>query len=288
MTESISTTLEKRGWLQGALINKEQSLTLLAKSTLIDVILQDLEDKDFDLIVVTQSCNIASDKVTTIQLAIAYHLESRDKQREYNKAPRELDTYYFETIEIKGEATSIERSVRIKILEKVFLPKLELLSVSRKQDVLFAEKEKRSFVDWLGAHYTKPALPTQFNDMIAAQKNKTNGSKKNARKKEKKLQTNFLGVYVNIIPNRDLQDGEQYSVQLLGLINSDADTSTAIQELDDFTNILKDAGMIIQSSVKSENQVSVAVIRNFTRFYLDELSYSENSHFPPDIHPGIN
>ncbi|HHF3085174.1 TPA: hypothetical protein ACPJ1F_003383 [Vibrio diabolicus] len=287
MTQPVGQQLEKRGWLQGSIIDKAQSLPLIYQGICIDVNPDELAAQDFVLVVVTQSCNIANNGVNTVQLAVAYHIESRDRNKEFNKHPRELDTRYNSLVDDtdgEEEVVLLEHNIRINIQEKIFIPKELLLGVDLDTDLFFQNYEQSSFVDWLGAHYTKPALPTQFNDMIADIRKK---KKKPTRNKEKALTADFLGVYVNIHPNRDLQDGEQYNVQLLGLVNPASDLGEAEECLKNYATILSDAGMNVKTVAKYSTQVSVALLQDFKRFYLDELSYSEESDAPPDVRPGI-
>jgi hypothetical protein len=285
MTQSVGKQLETQGWLQGALIDRAQALPLIFQGVCIDIEPDQLAALDFMLVVATQSCNIANAGVNTIQLAVAYHIESRDRNKEFNKHPRELDTYYSVLEEGDNEeAQAFERSIRINIQEKIFIPKELLLDVQLDENIIFSDYELSSFVDWLGAHYTKPALPTQFNDMIAAVRSKKS---KPVRKKEKALVGDFLGVYVNIYPNRDLKDNEQYQVKLLGLVNPKSDENEALECLNKYATILSDAGMNVSVAAKLSTKVPVAYLQGFKRMYLDELSYSEENEAPPDVRPGI-
>lgn len=285
MTLSIGKQLESKGWLQGSIISKVSGLPLIYQGILVDIVAEELAEHDFILIVATQSCNIANSAVNTVQLAIGYHVDSREKSREFNKHPREIDTWY-NSIRSKGseEVIVLENSIRINILEKIFIPKALLLEVEHSEDLIFQDYEKSSFVDWLGSHYTKPALPTQFNDLIATVKSK---SSKKIRKKEKALITDFLGVYVNIYPNRDLNNGEKYKVKLLGLVKPQSDLDIAEKCLDNYSKILSDAGMDVTKIARHSTKVSVAVLQDFKRLYLDELSYSEEENSPPDVNPGL-
>ncbi|MCU8069890.1 hypothetical protein [Shewanella sp. SM32] len=285
MSLSIGKQLEARGWLQGSIIDKEHCRTLLEHATLIDVDLDHLLSKDFVLIVATQSCNLANDNVNTAQLIIAYHIDKRDGSKEFNKHPRELDSFYIRFSDKNGEHLHIEQSFRVNILEKVFISKELLLNVSLNDNIVFGEYNKSSFVDWLGAHYTKPALPTKFNELVDASK-KNLGAKK-ARKKEKALTTVFLGIYVNIYPNRDIEENERYKVNLLGLVSPKEDLTSAKESLDSYVEVLIAADMDVNAVAAHSTRISVAVLQDYKRFYLDELSYGSEQTPPPDVAPGI-
>jgi hypothetical protein len=285
MPLSVGRQLEKKGWLQGSIISDLSGLPLIHRGILVDITPEKLSESNFVLIVATQSCNIANEAVNTVQLAVGYHIDSRSKNREFNKHPREIDTWYNSICSIGNEEVIVlEKSIRINVLEKIFIPKELLLGVELSEDLVFQDYEKSSFVDWLGSHYTKPALPTQFNDLIAAVKKRNS---KKFRSKEKALITSFLGVYVNIYPNRDLNNGEQYKVKLLGLVKPQSDLDIAEKCLENYSTILSEAGMDVTKTAKHSTKVSVAVLQDFKRLYLDELSYSQEEDTPPDVKPGI-
>lgn len=281
---SMGKAIESCGWLQGKLIPKASAQTILKEAILIDVELSELEAKDFDLIVVTQSCNLANEAVPTVQLAIAHHIDKRDKQKEYNKHPREFDMYYSFVHEEDGESKSMEQNIRINILEKVFVHKSHLLTTTFNSDAVINDLELRSFVDWLGCHYTKPALPTEFNNQIDVVRRKNS---KKFRKKEKGLSADFLGIYVLISPDRDLHKGEKYSVNMLGLVDPNSDIENAQKCLVEYADLLKEANMNVNFFAKHSTKVSVALLQDYQRLYLDDLSYGGGEPPPPDVNPGI-
>lgn len=279
MTRSTGKLLEDRGWLQCALIDKDQALPLLSKGILIDLSAETTAQSDFVLILATQSCNLAHSDVNTVQLGMGYHIGEKDKARQNNKHPRELDTFYL----LKKEEGPVEQNIRININEKIFIPKDLLLNVNLREEMYIPDYEKKSYVNWLGSHFTKPALPTHFNDLIAAEKRK--GGKK-ARKKEKAL-ADFLGVYIQLYPNRDLGDNEKYQANLLLLVKPEADLDKAAQLLESYAEVLINAGIDVKQEAQYSTKISVAVLQNFQRIYLDELSYSEKGDLPPDVKTSI-
>ncbi|CAH7182273.1 conserved hypothetical protein [Vibrio chagasii] len=281
---SIGKAIESCGWLQGKIISKDNAQEILKNATFIDVEFSELADKHFDLIVVTQSCNLANEAVPTVQLAIAHHIGTRDKQKEYNKHPRDFDMYYSFAEGEGEESTTMVQNIRINILEKVFVHKSYLLSTAFNSQALIGDLELRSFVDWLGCHYTKPALPTEFNNQIDAVRRKNT---KKFRKKEKGLSADFLGIYVLISPDRDIVQGETYSVNMLGLVDPSSDLDGAAECLVDYAELLEAAGMKVKYAARYSTKVSVATLQDYQRLYLDELSYGSGDAPPPDVKPGI-
>lgn len=72
------------------------------------------------------------------------------------------------------------------------------------------------------------------------------------------------------------------------MLDSDSDAEQANKDLESFATIMSDSGMIVQTAARSEKEISIAVIKEFERFYLDELTFGSNeNNFPPDVSPGI-
>lgn len=276
--EGLGKVLEESGWLQGAIIRHSDAKEILQSSICIDVDLESIDSRKFVLLVATQSCNLVNDVVQTVQLCIAELIESPNPAFEYNKNPRKLDTFYTILGEDEDSEDISKQYIRIDILEKVFAPKAILTSIDFERSSKFAELEKRSFVDWLGAHYTKPALPTDFNDALSAIPSKKR------RKVEKDLSKDFLGFYVKIFPNRELQEGEQYEIQLLGLMMDESDENSAKQSMLKYKGLIENSGIkVAATAVRRKSQVSIAMFDDFSRIYLDELSYREGDNYPPDL-----
>lgn len=276
--EGLGKHLEDSGWLQGAIITQSDAKKVIDASNCIDVDLQCIESREFVLIVVTQSCNLVNDCVQTVQLCIGELIESPNKGFEYNKNPRTLDTFFTSLSDNEDPADIARQYIRIDILEKIFAPKDVLASVDFARNIKFSELEKRSFVDWLGAHYTKPALPTDFNNALSSIPSK---KRRNA---EKGLSKDFLGFYVKIYPDRELRKGEQYSIQLLGLMMDEANKESADNAMQKYAELIKTAGVDVSAvAVMRKSEVSLAVFDDFSRIYLDELSYREGGNYPPDL-----
>ena len=66
-TTSFAEKLEQRGWLQGAIIEKDEATSLLKtpRCNLIDVNAEALNSEEFILLVASQSCDIANQDTHT-------------------------------------------------------------------------------------------------------------------------------------------------------------------------------------------------------------------------------
>ncbi|AYC06560.1 hypothetical protein ACSVJV_001987 [Vibrio cholerae] len=277
---NFGSTLEAKGWLQGCIIPKEQAVVLLGheKTTCIDVNKAELVDDHFVLVVASQSCDIARDEVPSVQLLIARIIEVRDPHKSYNAHPRILDTH---VTQVRDDGLQ-ELSLRVSILEKVFTPKENLIDIDYLDGISWGVQEERSYRNWLGEHYDRPALPTSFNNLLKR-------SEKKLKITAKQSNDHLYGIYIRLNPNRELVKGERYDVQLLGALTNDGDIQTAQDRINRYKEILEGAGInVTHALVKEKKQISMAMLEGMTRFHWDYLSYrNDTEEFPAEVSPGI-
>jgi len=60
------------------------------------------------------------------------------------------------------------------------------------------------------------------------------------------------------------------------------DTSKAENTINAYADVLRGAGMEVTHAIRREDEVSIATIRRFKRFYLDDLSLREQAPLPPE------
>lgn len=85
-------------------------------------------------------------------------------------------------------------------------------------------------------------------------------------------------------PDRDLNAGEVYEVQLLGLAptgTADSDLRGASDAIEKLAEVMRQAKMHVTVATRREDAVSVAFLKSFRRFSYDYLSYKENTPLPP-------
>jgi hypothetical protein len=158
------------------------------------------------------------------------------------------------------------------------VPKKCFLNLTPNTNCQFASDAFRSYVYWLAARYSRPALPTAFNDRLRNASNKL-------RKKAKSTNTQLSGLYVQISPDGDIQKEERYSVNLLGVVSAgyDGKTDEAMNRLNEYAEIMRNANMDVVVGLKKENDISVATINTFKRFYYDDLSFRLGAPLPSEL-----
>lgn len=262
--------LEELGWRQGSFVKPE------SVAQLINEIESDFTISSEDLLVVaSQSCDVATSQEEYVELSILRLLPDKGFKKEYshNRHPRILHT--------QASTGSSDSKTQLNLLahEKIVIKKTVLENHNPDNRIWFSEEDLNGYVDWLAGRYKRPALPTKFDQLIAS------SDRKGKRKKIAKRANEYLnGIYVEIYPNRDISDDETYLVNLLGIASNEQSITPATDALNDYADILKDAGMDVSTpKVATEFQVSVGTLRQYQRINFDYLSYEENNPLPPDI-----
>ncbi|PKG35074.1 MULTISPECIES: hypothetical protein [Psychrobacter] len=261
--------LEALGWRQGSFVKPESVAKLIGDiDSTFTISANNL------LVVASQSCDVASSQEEYIELSIVRLLsvEAFNKQYSHNRHPRILH------IEAISNSSDEKVILELKAHEKIQIKKSLLEEFKPDSSINFLEGNLNQYIDWLAGRYKRPALPTKFDQLIAS------SDKKGKRKKiAKRANEHLTGIYVEIYPNRDIKDEETYSVNLLGIASNDQSIASATDALNEYADILKDAGMDVSvPKVGTEFKISVGTLRQYQRINFDYLSYEENNPIPPD------
>lgn len=270
----IGKQLEEAGWKQGSLI-KQQDV-----STLLEAVGRSYED-GLVLLLASQSCDIANNCIESdpyVELSVARRIENQNGNLTYNKHPRMLHTSI--TVRTGDVKVSTEEFIELKAYEKFSIPKGRLIALQPDQNRILEDRQLAGYVAWLAARYDRPALPTAFNARI-----KKADPKGKLRAKVKKGSMQLAGLYVEIAPNAEIDEDERYNVNLLGVLLADftGDDSQAKSVVEAYAEVMRKAGMDVTCALKKEDQISMAMIRRFRRFYYDDLSFKHGDPLPPEV-----
>lgn len=264
--------LEEKGWLQGKFV--KLSDVKILKCFFIDI----PQDEEVYLIVASQSCDVCAfvDKEPFIEFSIARKIDKIDGSFSFNKHPRKLHLEVFDDSKSTSDIIVLELIAheKIKLNKEEIKDKLE--EIEPCQCIQLSQKSKEQYIDWLASRYKRPALPTEFERRFNEQ-----WSRSKRDKSVEKVNEFLLGIYVDIIPDEEIEINSKYQVQLLFLIVADIsdDNKILVEQLSkQYQTCLEEANMtVISNNIKTEKQVSVATFRNYKRFYLDYLSYKHNT-----------
>lgn len=270
----IGSQLEEAGWRQGSVVSASDV------QHLIGIIGEIPYTEELVLLVASQSCDIANNNVDTdpyIELSVARKIEVHKGHFTHNKNPRILHTHV--TCRTSDGDVFSEEILELKAFERIVIQKEVLAELQPDPDRVLEDRQLRSYVAWLAARYSRPALPTTFNNLI-----RDADPKGKLRDKVKKGNEQLVGIYVEIIPDAEIKDDESYSVNLLGLLPAGfaGDSSKAENAIKAYADVFRSAGMEVTVATRTEGQISLAVIKRFKRFYYDDLSLKEETPLPPE------
>jgi hypothetical protein len=269
----IGDELSKAGWRQGSIVRQSDNANIFAVMGCNEA------DNSVLLIVTSQSCDIAHNKTEDdpfIELLIASCIDASHVKYEDNSNPRILHT----KIQLHTENNDIVKSqwLELKTFNRLQVQKNFFLNLTPNPNGQFASDALRAFIYWLAARYSRPALPTAFNERLRNARDKL-------RKKAKSTNVQLSGLYVRISPDKDIPKEERYSVNLLGVVSAgyDGKTDEAMEKLNEYAEIMRSANMDVVVKLKKENDISVATINTFKRFYYDDLSYRLGAPLPSEL-----
>ncbi len=274
----IVTNLEQAGWRQGSIVQSSDIQKIVSACIYKE---KPAFTVDY-LIVASQSCDVANTNTTQdpfIELSIATRLEKVNGNFTFNKNPRILHS----TLEERTNDDDVlqQHYIELRAHQKLIVPKTTFCNLSPAQNLLMLSQTLESYVAWLAARYSRPAHPSEFNNRIAQH------TTKSTRKKLKSLNPLLSGIYAEVIPNDEIAPDEQYKVNLLGLISpaddSEEKIAQATDSLNEYADTMKASGMEVTCVVKTEDQVSVALLKRFKRIYFDDLSFKDLTDLPVEI-----
>lgn len=158
--DSIGTQLEHSGWRQGSIVEQADVQHLLGNTTIN-------YDDGIILIVASQSCDIANNTIESdpfVEFSLAHRIEALSGHLTFNKNPRTLHTQIHTRTE--DEQILAHELIELRAFEKILVPKEQLLDLLPDPNRTFEESLLVNYVAWLSARYSRPALPTSFNDRI--------------------------------------------------------------------------------------------------------------------------
>lgn len=274
----LGSILEKAGWRQGSVIRELDLSTIKS--------LAKIGDADATIVIlVSQSCDIANNKIKEepfVEALVCNIINKLDGNFTNNKNPRKHHTQLLR----KTSDSEVLSPLFIESLafRKIQIPKPFFVNKTPDEDTRIEEEQLNHLKNWLSARYTRPALPTEFNNRVDAI-----DEKDKRKQKAKKLNKHLSGLYVEIEPDSEIRDDENYSINLLGLLSAsfEGDIKEAKSSVEGIAEIFKKAGMEVKSAVLKEDQLSITDFRRFKRLYYDDLSLKEGTVLPPEVPGGV-
>lgn len=272
--ETEDHSFKSRGWRQGSVFDLEQQpgLAKLLQS-------MGIEDPPGFLIVCSHSCDIAhsnSEKEPSIEFIAANRIDSLDPARSHSHNPRELHTALMSVSH--GPDNAADRIlISLRSSERFCIERTRLADINPDSNIRLNYADKMVFIDWLAARYKRIELPDAFNDRIVD----LDQNRKKFRRLAKKHGSELEGIYINLIEEVELEDGDVYHANVIALVHSSssADIEAMKKELAEYFGNLSKVNIEIELFVLRGDELSAETYKSHQRFDFDYLTHraAENS-----------
>ena len=267
--------MESAGWRQGGFVQQKDLPTLICLYPDVGI------TEDIYLVVASQSCDIAHAQEPMIEFMIARKKDKMDGNFAHNKHPRKL---HIEAI-VDNEGQIERLSLEIKAHEKICLLKDDFPESLIPESYIELELNSlKEFVAWLAGRYQRPALPTEFDRRFDEK-----WKKDKRRKFTEKGSEHILGIYVEITPDEEIEEDKNYSVNLLIIVAHDIskmpeeDSESVRLIASEYAEKMREANMdVVGPLIFPEEGISVATLKRYKRFILDDLSYKSDHPLPSE------
>lgn len=267
---SLGMNLDNAGWRQGSIVKIEDCQAL------------EMEIPEGGrLIVISQSCDITHAHIAEepcVEVITATLIDKQEGNFTHNKNPRKLHL-----ILQTGDG---EKCLQLLQLDKNRLQRTVLENLSPDTSVYFENREKNVMARWLAARYQRPAFPNGFNSAIGGVRR---AKKRKERQAAKRISPIVSGIFLQVLPFRDLRDGETYKVNMLALVPAskkkevDLESSDVRQPIQEIAFVMKEANMEVELNIEFEDMVPYSYFRDdFKPWSYDEISLANE---PPDETP---
>lgn len=267
----MARDLESQGWRQGSLARPEDIVVL------VDGIIDDLP-AGADLVIISQSCDLARHEQLEpqIEAIVSREIDRIEGNYTFAKNGRTLDLSV--SVRTGTRDFTEKKHLRLQATDKIAIPKERFADKTPDPDTTMPMEAQNVLADWLSGRYSRPALPTDFNSAIES----VDRNLKKLRRMAKRMSPHTAGIYADIVPFRDLTDGEKYRVNLLAMVIPSAKDKIPEVEKDakQLKTLLESAGMDVDYRVQSEDQVPVSTVKRMKRVYLDDLSHRYDHPLP--------
>lgn len=263
----IGVTIRKNGWLQGKILRDEDLSELVPQTS--------SPTAPRAGIVISQSCDLTHSSLEAephVELIVGHGTEMANDQGRrgnytYGKNPRRLCLMIQSN---NGGNTWYEFSCH----DRQLLCRKQLENLQPDQNRFLLADDIESLSKWLCQRYRRAALPDEFNILLHA-------TDKKIKSNQKRLSPHISAIYFTLDPDRDLEAGEKYQINLLATVPEDKleQFETAKESFDSLIEVYEASGIDTNARILGENQVSIHTLRGMKRWPLDHLS------LPGDDHP---
>lgn len=222
-------------------------------------------------IVISHSCDLAHHDQTGephAEVLIGEYVPNLDGNFTHGKHPRKLH------MQLHGPGQEL-RTLEFAPWRRVMADRDKLLADLPDHGRYLLRDDITTLAAWMARSYQRAAFPNDFNETV-----RTLGKKPN--RIHARISPSVSGLYARIYPDRDLEVGEQYSLDLVALVPVDkqADLENVRKDMEKLAKLFMAAGVDADAAAMLESSMSFSEARTLRRFPLEYLSLRHEPHDP--------
>ncbi|MGM0760789.1 MAG: hypothetical protein ACQEUB_13980 [Thermodesulfobacteriota bacterium] len=158
-------------------------------------------------VVISHSCDLAHHDLSgepNAEILVAEFVHAEDGNFTHGKHPRKLH------LKMYGPGQNIQ-VLEFVPWRRVFVDRLALFKDEPDHERYLLREDIQALTAWMAQRYQRAAFPDAFNNTIRSVGKKPN-------RIYARLSPTVSGLYARIYPDRELERGEQYSLDLMALV----------------------------------------------------------------------
>ncbi|MGM0540543.1 MAG: hypothetical protein ACQERT_15245 [Thermodesulfobacteriota bacterium] len=220
---------------------------------------------------ISHSCDLAHHDLSgepNAEILVAEFVHAEDGNFTHGKHPRKLH------LKMYGPGQNIQ-VLEFVPWRRVFVDRLALFKDEPDHERYLLREDIQALTAWMAQRYQRAAFPDAFNNTIRSVGKKPN-------RIYARLSPTVSGLYARIYPDRELERGEQYSLDLMALIPDQKHTEleNVREEIEKLANMFSKSGLDTRAVVHTEGSISFSAVRKMRRFPLEYLSFRNTPHDP--------
>ena len=260
---NIGVTIADQGWMQGCII-QDQNLAEIMKNGPVQAC-----EAGVVGVVASHSCDLTHhnpEGEPFAEVLMAKFVDSQNGNFTHGKHPRRLHMQMNSHV---GEPCTLE----FLPWKRLWVERRDLACREPDRDRFLLKEDIRTLSAWLAQRYQRAALPDDFNNLVRSVAKKRG-------KQHAMISPYASGLHVDIHPDRNLEDGEVYSINLLALVPEERknEIDAVKQGTDELADLFRQCGINTETAVLSEANASYGLVRRMKRFPLEHLSLRAGNH----------
>lgn len=254
----------EQGWLQGSIVRAQ------------DVpVLSDTAPRDRRGVMLTHPCDLRNrslEREPYAHLLPASEVKKVDNNLTFAKNPRRLHVPAQHSARGAGDELILDLCFH----DMLVIERDRLVRVQPDPECQLDGDSVAILRRWLANRFERDALPDSFNAIL-------DSDKERFQRAIRALNPYVASLYISLFPDRDIEDGEKYSVDMVAIYVEPSDVPTEAEEAArELRSCLESCGIEVTSFyIRRPDHVSLHTVWRMNRLSFDYLSLRDEATIAP-------